>query len=163
MKYLKKVNLILWLVPLGVMPNVLAGDCLSHSLIIHELVVESCDLLTEGSAGEISRVATPAVVAVRYRGAILVGQEKRRRIIDIDGPNVTEPTPKSWVNTDETVKFLYSSNNPEICSEFKIGINAKVLYATNCECDTGAHLDGYCALTVKTVSEVPSNILKYAQ
>ena len=163
MKFNKTVNLISWLIPLGVVPNVLAGDCLSHPLIIHELAIESCDLLTEGNAGEISRIATPAVVATRYHGAILVGKETRRRIIDIDGPNITEPTPMPWSRTNEAVKFLYSSNDPGICSEFETGTIARVLYATNCECDTGAHPDGYCALTVKEVSGIPGNILKHTQ
>ena len=157
------LSLILSLLVLGVPRSTQAGDCLFHPVIIHELVVNSCEVLSEKNAASISRVALPAVIASRYHGAILSGQERRRRNIEIDNPSLPNPTPQAWEKTNKPIKFLFVSDDPNVCSRFPNGKKTAVVYYTNCECDTGPGADGYCALTVVEVHEVPKKFEKYAR
>ena len=148
---------------MGIPMLIPAGDCFTHPLIIHELVINSCEILSESNAASISQVATPATIASRYHGAILSAKEERRRTIEIDHPSMRNPTPRAWEKLDKPIRFLFVSADPEICSRFPKGKKTMVAYQTDCECDTGAHPDGYCALTVNQVSEIPKQFEQYAR
>lgn len=80
--------LILSLVIFGVPRSTQAGDCFTHPVVIYELVINSCEILSEKNAASISQVALPATIASRYHGAILTGQERRRRKVEIDHPSL---------------------------------------------------------------------------
>ena len=151
------------LLMMGIPMSIPAGDCFTHPIIIHELVINSCEVLSESNAASISQVATPATIASRYHGAILSAKEERKRTIEIDDPSRRNPTPRAWQKVDKPIQFLFVSNDPEICSHFPKGKKTMVAYHTNCECDTGAHPDGYCALTVNQVSEIPKKFDQYAR
>ena len=155
--------IILSLVILGVPRSTQAGDCLTHPVVIHELVINSCEILSEKNAASISQVARPATIASRYHGAILSGQERRRRRIEIDRLSLPNPTPMAWEKIDKPIKLLFVSDDPNVCSRFPNGKKTAVVYYTNCECDTGPHADGYCALTVVEVHEIPKKFEKYAR
>lgn len=157
------LSLTLSLVILGVPRSTQAGDCFTHPVIIHELVINSCEILSEKNAATISRVALPAAIASRYHGAILSGQERRRRKIEIDNPSLSNPTPMAWEKLNKPIKLLFVSDDPNVCSRFPNGKKTAVVYYTNCECDTGPHADGYCALTVVQVHEIPKKFEKYAR
>lgn len=157
------LSLILSLLILGIPRSTHAGDCLTHPVIIHELVINSCEILSEKNATSISRVALPATIAARYHGAILSGQERRRRKIEIDHPSLPNPTPIAWEKMNKPIKLLFVSNDPNVCSRFPNGKKTAVVYYTNCECDTGPSADGYCALTVVEVHEIPKKFEKYAR
>jgi len=157
------LSLILSLVILGVPRATQAGDCFTHPVVIHELIVDSCEILSEKNAASISQVARPAAIASRYHGAILSGQERHRRKIEIDHPSLSNPTPMAWEKINKPIKLLFVSNDPNVCSRFPIGKKSGVVYYTNCECDTGPHGDGYCALTVLEVHEIPKKFEKYAR
>ena len=148
---------------MGIPMPIPAGDCFTHPLIIHELVINSCEILSESNAASISQVATPATIASRYHGAILSAKEERRRKIEIDHPSMRSPTARAWEKLDKPIQFLFVSEDPEICSRFPKGKKTMVAYHTNCECDTGAHADGYCALTVNQVREIPKKFEQYAR
>ena len=157
------LSLILSLVILGVPRSTQAGDCFTHPVVIHELVINSCEILSEKNAASISRVAPPNAIAARYHGAILSGQERRRRKIEIDHPSLSNPTPMAWEKINRPIKLLFVSDDPNVCSRFPIGKKTAVVYYTNCECDTGPHANGYCALTVVQVQEIPKKFEKYAR
>jgi hypothetical protein len=156
-------SLILSLVILSGLRSTQAGDCLTHPVVIHELVINSCEILSDKNAASISRGALPAAIASRYHGAILSGQETRRRKIEIDHPSLSNPTPMAWEQINKPLKLLFVSDNPNVCSRFPNGKKTAVVYYTNCECDTGPHADGYCALTVAEVHEIPNKFEKYAR
>ena len=155
--------IFLSLLILGIPPSTQAGDCLTHPIIIHELVINSCEILSEKNATSISRGALPSTIASRYHGAILSGQERRRRKIEVDHPLLPNPTPVAWEKTNKPIKLLFVSDDPNACSRFPIGKKTAVVYYTDCECDTGPSADGYCALTVVEVSEIPKKFKKYAR
>lgn len=155
--------IILSLVIFGLPRSSHAGDCFTHPVVIHELVIDSCEILTEKNAASISQAARPAAIASRYHGAILAGQERRRRNIEIDYPGLPNPTPMAWEKINKPIKFLFVSDDPNVCSRFPNGKKTAVVYYTNCECDTGPHGDGYCALTVVEVHEIPKKFEKYAR
>ena len=157
------LSLIPSLVILGVPRSTQAGDCFTHPVVIHELVINSCEILSAKNAASISQVALPATIASRYHGAILSGQEKRRRKIEIDHPSLPNPTPMVWEKINQPIKLLFVSDDPSVCSRFPNGKKTAVLYYTSCECDTGPHADGYCALTVVEVHEIPKKFEKYAR
>jgi len=156
------LSIILSLVILGAPRSTEAGDCFTHPAVIHELVIDSCEILSEKNAASISQVALPAAIASRYHGAILSGQERRRRKIEIDHPSFSNPTPMAWEKINKPIKLLFVSDDPNVCSRFQKGKKTAVVYYTNCECDTGPHADGYCALTVMEVHEIPKKFKKYA-
>jgi hypothetical protein len=156
------LSLIASLVILGVPRSTQAGDCFTHPAVIHELFIDSCEILSAKNASSISQGALPAIIASRYHGAILSGQEKRRRKIEIDHPALPNPTPMAWEKIDKPLKLLFVSDDPNVCSRFPNEKKTAVVYYTNCECDTGPHADGYCALTVVEVHEVPKKFEKYA-
>ncbi|MGH9874876.1 MAG: hypothetical protein ACRD9S_20675 [Pyrinomonadaceae bacterium] len=160
---MKTIRVILGALILGIPLVINAGDCLTHPLIIHDLVIESCEQLTEENAAKISLGALPSIIVSRYPGVILSGQEKRTRVINIAEWSVKTPGPMPWVKELRPVTFLYRSNMPNMCSQFKKGFKTQLLYRTNCECDTGPSADGYCALTVSEVESVPAELKKYAQ
>src|SRR4051812_21421745 len=151
MKTMKIIRVMVGAFLLGIPLVSYAGDCFTHPLVIHDLVIESCEQLTEGNASKISSGASPSVIVSRYPGVILLGQEKRRRVINIEEWSVKKPGPMPWVKELRPVTFLYRGNLPNMCSNFKKGSNTQLLYRTNCECDTGPSSDGYCALTVSEV------------
>ena len=157
------LSLILSLLILGIPRSTQAGDCLTHPMIIHELVINSCEILSEKNATSISQGALPAIIASRYHGAILSGQERRRRKIEIDHPSLPNPTPMAWEKMNKPIRLLFVSDDPNVCSRFPNGQKRAVVYYTNCECDTGPSADGYCALTVGEVSEIPKKFEKYAR
>ena len=157
------LSLILSLLILGFPRSTQAGDCLTHPAIIHELVINTCEILSEKNATGISQVALPAVIASRYHGAILSGQERRRRKIEIDHPSLPNPTPMEWETMNKPIKLLFVSDDPNVCSLFPNGKKTAVVYYTNCECDTGPSADGYCALTVVEVHEIPKKFKNYAR
>ena len=157
------LSTILSLVILGAPRSTEAGDCFTHPVIIHELVIDSCEILSEKNAAGISQVAPPAAIASRYHGAILSGQEGRRRKIEIDRPSFSNPTPMAWEKINKPIRLLFVSDDPNVCSRFQNGKKTAVVYYTNCECDTGPHADGYCALTVMEVHEIPKKFKKYAK
>src|SRR5215216_1567147 len=103
--------IILSLVILGVPRSTQAGDCLTHPVIIHELVIEYCEILSEKNAASISQGARPATIASRYDGAILSGQERRRRRIEIDRLLLPNPTPMAWEKIDKPIKLLFVSDD----------------------------------------------------
>lgn len=156
-------KLIALLAILGLPTPSQAGDCFTHPVVIHEMVVSSCEILSIENAGSISQVATPATIASRYHGAILSGKEIRRRRIEVDHPSMPNPTAKKWEKINKPATFLFISEDLEVCSHFPKGNKTRVVYYTNCECDTGAHPDGYCALTVDQVHAVPAKYKQYAQ
>ena len=158
MKIMKTIRVIVGAFILGIPLVGYAGDCFTHPLVIHDLVIESCEQLTEGNASKISSGALPSIIVSRYPGVIIVGQEKRRRVINIAEPSVKTPGPMPWVKELRPVTFLYRSNMPNMCSKFKKGLKTQLLYHTNCECDTGPSSDGYCALTVSEVVSVPAEL-----
>src|ERR1043165_1070988 len=149
------LSLILSLVILGVPRSTQAGDCFTHPVVIHELVIDSCEILSEKNAAGISHGALP--------GAISSGRERRRRKIEIDHPSLPNPTPMAWEKINKPIKLLYGSDDPNVCSRFPNGRKTAVVYYTNCECDTGPHADGYCALTVEEVHEIPKKFQRYAR
>jgi hypothetical protein len=155
--------LILSLVILSVPQFTEAGDCFLHPVVIHELVINSCEILSEKNAAGISRSAPPAAIALRYHGAIISGQERRRRRIEIDHPSLSNPTPRAWEKINKPITLLFVSDEPNVCLSFPNGKKTAVVYYTNCECDTGPHTDGYCALTVLEVHEIPKKFEKYAR
>ncbi|HKU76502.1 MAG TPA: hypothetical protein VJR02_21500 [Pyrinomonadaceae bacterium] len=155
--------IILSLVIFGIPPSSHAGDCFTHPVVIHELVVDSCEILSDKNAASISQVARPSVIASRYHGAILTGQERRRRNIEVDNLALPNPTPMAWEKIGKPIKLLFVSEDRNVCSRFPNGKKTAVAYYTNCECDTGPHGDGYCALTVLQVNEVPKKFEKYAR
>lgn len=155
--------IILSLVIFGIPLSTQAGDCFTHPVVIHELVISSCEILSEKNAPDISHVAPPAVIASRYHGAILSGQERRRRKIEIDNPSLPNPTPMKWEKINKTTRLLFVSDAPNVCSRFPLGKKTAVVYYANCECDSGPHADGYCALTVVEVHEIPRQFEKYAR
>ena len=157
------LSLILSLVTFGVPRSTQAGDCFTHPVVIHELVINSCEILSEKNAASISRVARPSTIVSRYHGAILSGQERRRRKIEIDRPSLPNPTPMAWEKIDKPITFLFVSDDPNVCLRFPNGKRTAVVYYTNCECDTGPHGDGYCALTVVEVHEIPKKFEKYVR
>jgi len=157
------LSLILSLLILGIPRSTQAGDCFTHPMIIHELVINSCEILSEKNATSISQVAHPATIASRYHGAILSGQERRRRKIEIDNPSLPNPTPIAWEKTNKSIKLFFVSDDANVCSRFPSGKKTAVVYYTNCECDTGPSGDGYCALTVLEVHEIPKEFEKYAR
>jgi hypothetical protein len=157
------LSLILSLLILGIPRSTQAGDCFTHPMIIHELVINSCEILSEKNATSISQVALPATIASRYHGAILSGQERRRRKIEIDNPSLPNPTPIAWEKTNKSIKLFFVSDDLNVCSRFPNGKKTAVVYYTNCECDTGPRGDGYCALTVLEVHEIPKEFEKYAR
>ena len=157
------LSLILSLVILGVPRSTQGGDCFTHPVVIHELVINSCEILSEKNATGVSQVALPAVIASRYHGAILAGRERRRRKIEIDHPSLPNPTPRPWEKIYKPIKLLFVSDDPNVCSRFQNGKKTAVVYYTNCECDTGPYADGYCALTVVEVHEIPKRYEKYAR
>jgi hypothetical protein len=157
------LSLILSLVILGLPRSTKAGNCFTHPMVIHELVINSCEILSDKNAASISRVARPSVIASRYDGAIISGQETRRRKIEIDHPLLSNPTPRAWEKIDKPLTLLFVSTDPNVCSRFPNGKKTRVVYYTNCECDTGPHADGYCALTVVQVHEIPKKFEKYAR
>ena len=156
-------KLIFSLVILGIPISIQAGDCFTHPVVIHEIVVNSCEMLSTKNASSISQVASPATIASRYRGAILSGNEKRRREIEVDHPSMPNPTPMKWKKVNKPIKVLFVGDDENLCSRFPKGDKRTVAYFTNCECDTGAHPDGYCALTVSEVNEVPKEFEQYAR
>ena len=155
--------IILSLVIFGIPPSSHAGDCFTHPVVIHELVINSCEILSDKNAASISQGARPSVIASRYPGAILAGEERRRRKIEIDNPGLPNPTPMPWEKIDKPIKLLLVSKDLNVCSRFPNGKKTAVAYYTNCECDTGPHSDGYCALTVVQVNEIPKKFEKYAR
>lgn len=155
--------IILPLVILGIPRSAPAGDCLTHPVVIHELVINFCAILSEKNAASISQVAPPAAIASRYHGALISGQERRRRKIEIDHPSLSNPTPTAWEKTNKSITLLFVSDGPNVCSRFPNGKKTAVVYYTDCECDTGPHADGYCALTVVEVHEIPKKFEKYAR
>jgi len=156
-------SLILSLLILGIPRSTPAGDCLTHPMIIHELVISSCEILSEKNATSISQGALPATIASRYHGAILSGQERRQRKIEIDHPTLPNPTPLAWETIDKPIKLLFVSDDPNVCSRFPNGKKTAVVYYTNCECDTGPSANGYCALTVLEVHKIPKKFEEYAR
>ena len=156
-------SLILSLVILGVPRSTQAGDCFTHPVVIHELVIDSCEILADKNAASISQVASPAAIASRYHGAILSGQEWRRRQIEIDHPSFSNPTPRTWEKINKPITLLFVSDDTNVCSRFQKGKKTAVVYYTNCECDTGPRGDGYCALTVEEVHEIPKRFEKFAR
>ena len=50
-----------------------------------------------------------------------------------------------------------------VCKKFPKHEKVKIFSTTSCECDTGPHADGYCALTVRRVSPVPAEFVKYLE
>jgi hypothetical protein len=163
MKIMKTIGVIVVAFMLGIPLVIYAGDCFTHPLVIHDLVIESCEQLTEGTAPKISSGAVPSIIVSRYPGVILLGQEKRTRVINIAEWSVKTAGPMPWVKASKSVTFLYRSNMPNLCSQFKKGFKTQLLYRTNCECDTGPSPDGYCALTVSEVESVPAELKKYAR
>src|ERR1044072_1799448 len=153
------LSLVIFLLPRATQ----AGDCFTHPVVVHELVINSCEILSEKNAGGISRVAPPAAIASRYHGATLSGQERRRRKIEIDHPSLPNPTAMAWERINKPITFLFVSDDPNVCSRFPNERKTAVVYYTNCECDTGPHGDGYCALTVVEVHEIPKKFEKYAR
>lgn len=156
-------SIILSLLILGGPRSAEAGDCVTHPVVIHELVIDSCEVLSEKNAAGISQVALPATIASRYHGAILHGQERRRRQIEIDHPSLPNPTPMAWEKINKPIKLLFVSDDSNVCSRFPNGKKTAVIYYTDCECDTGPQADGYCALTVVEVHEIPKKYEKYAR
>jgi len=140
-----------------------AGDCPTHPHVIHDIVIDSCENLTAKNAASISQGATPSTIASHYHGAILSGTERRTRTIEVDNPSLPGPTPMEWLKTNKSIKVLLVSEDPGICSQFPKGKRSMVIYYTNCECDTGPHADGYCALTVKEVHAIPKEYKIYAR
>jgi hypothetical protein len=141
-----------------------AGDCRSHPMFIHEMEIHSCELISEGNAGRVSRGASPKVVAARYPGAILEGTQKAVRQIDFEEPFRRDVISKvhPWQKKDEKKTYLYKAKGSGDCSNFKSGSVVKFASFTSCECDTGPAPDGYCALTVEQVYAIPEEYRKYA-
>jgi len=141
-----------------------AGDCRSHPMYIHEMVILSCEYISEVNAGRVSKGASPRIVAARFPGVILEGTQKAVRMIEFEESfrrdAISEVHP--WQKKDENKTFLYQAKGSHDCSNFKPGSVAKFASFTSCECDTGPAPDGYCALTVKQVYAIPEEFLKYA-
>ena len=74
-----------------------------------------------------------------------------------------EKVPIAWEKMNKPIKLLFVSDDPNVCSRFPNGKKTAVVYYTNCECDTGPSADGYCALTVVEVHEIPKKFKKYAR
>lgn len=156
-------KLILPLLMIGISVSIQAGNCLRRPVVIHEIFIDSCEILSTKNAATISQVASPDTIASRYHGAILSGQEERRRQIEIDHPSMPNPSPMEWKKVNKPIKVLFVGEGENLCSRFPVGEMTTVAYFTNCDCDTGPHPDGYCALTVSEVKEVPDKFEQYAR
>lgn len=145
--------------------SVFAGDCLSHPVFIHDMEIHSCAVMSEANAGEVSnKIAPPKVIAQVYPGIILKGQIKAVRQIDIDAPDHANPFVHPWQSKEEQQTFLYSGKLvTDGCDAFKPKTRIKFVSYTNCECDTGPRPNGYCALQIDKISDIPDVYLQYAQ
>ncbi|MBF0385038.1 MAG: hypothetical protein HQL27_04115 [Candidatus Omnitrophica bacterium] len=147
--------------------RVYAGDCFSHPMFIYDIEIDSCAKMSEENAGQVSSsIASPKVIAERYPGIILQGHVKAVRQIDLDEPfRGIKFAVHPWLKKDDErlQPYLYSGKSvANGCEAFKHNSRIKFASFTNCECDTAPSSDGYCALTVKQIYDIPDAYTKYS-
>jgi hypothetical protein len=139
-----------------------AGDCMTHPVWVHDVVIRSCEVLDAKNASSVTSPGhDPEEIAKWSKGAILKVTEKRRRAIEVDNPWLPSPTALPWFKPKmKDVTYLYRSADPNVCSTFPRRARIKVASFTDCSCDTG---DWCRPLAVLQVSVVPPQFEKFSR